>query len=56
MAKLHYIIRTRERDRPSNVWQTFGRLRFEFNQAMQGKRDFSSPLVNVYGDKNDYAL
>ena len=38
------------------AWQTFGRLRFESNQAMQRKRDFSSPLVEVYGDKNDYAL
>ena len=34
----------------------FGRLRFESNHAMQRKRDFSGPFVNVYGDKNDYAL
>jgi hypothetical protein len=37
-------------------WQTFGRLRFECNQAMQHKNDFSSLLVDVYSDKNDYAL
>jgi hypothetical protein len=28
-------------------WQTFGRLRFESNQAMQRKRDFSGPLIDV---------
>lgn len=38
------------------AWQTFGRLRFESNQAMQRERDFSSSLVDVYGDRNDYAL
>jgi|GEM_PF-4409836 len=44
-------------DRPTILkWQTFGRLRFESNQAMQRKSDFFSPLVNVYGDLNDYAL
>lgn len=37
-------------------WQAFGRLRLESNQAMQRKRDFSSPWINVYADKNDYAL
>ena len=34
----------------------FGRLLVESNQAMQRKSDFSDPLVDVYGDKNDYAL
>lgn len=36
-------------------WQTFGRLRFESNQAVQRKPDFSCPVTNFYGDKNDYA-
>ena len=35
---------------------TSGRLRFESNQAMQRKRDFSNLLINIYGDENDYAL
>jgi hypothetical protein len=43
-------------NRSRQAWQTFGRLRFESNQAMQRKRDFSNLLINVYGDKNDYAL
>jgi hypothetical protein len=38
------------------AWQTFGRLRFEFNQALQPKRDFSSPLANVYSYNDEYAL
>jgi hypothetical protein len=42
-----------ERTPSRQAWQTFGRLRFESNQAMQRKRDFSSLLVAVYGDKND---
>jgi hypothetical protein len=37
-------------------WQSFGRLRFESNQAIQRKRDSSRPVVDVYGEKNDYAL
>ncbi len=41
---------------PDKLGRLFGRLRFESNQAMQRKRDFSSPLVDLYGDKNDYAL
>ena len=38
------------------LWQTIGPLRFKFNRAMQRKRDFSSLLIKVYTDKNDYAL
>ena len=33
-------------------WQT----RFESNQAVQRKSDFSGPLVDVYGNRNEYAL
>jgi hypothetical protein len=33
-----------------------GRLRCESNQAMKRESYFSSPLIDVCGDKNDYAL
>jgi hypothetical protein len=37
-------------------WQTFGRLRLEFNQFIQREHDFSNRFGCVYGDRNDYAL
>ncbi len=43
-------------DLSRQAWQTFGRLRFEFNQALQPKRDFSIPIANVYSDNDEYAL
>jgi hypothetical protein len=44
----------RERDHPDKL----GRLLADYtsNQPMQRKRDFSKLLINIYGNKNDYAL